>query len=47
MLQVLDLLQPEMERMACFIRMPREESIQEIKCQLIELIRTNAAVCDG
>lgn len=41
MLQVLDLLQPEMERMACFIKMPREESIQEIKSQLIELIRKN------
>lgn len=39
LLEVLNRFQSDMEYLACFIKMPREDSIQEMKAALIELIR--------
>ncbi|USG65101.1 hypothetical protein NDK47_23750 [Brevibacillus ruminantium] len=39
MLEIIDFLNPDMEYLANFIKLPREESIQEMKAAMIEAIR--------
>jgi hypothetical protein len=39
LMEIFDFLQPDMEYLACFIKMPREDSIQEMKVALMEAIR--------
>jgi hypothetical protein len=39
MMEVIDFLLPDMEYLANFIKLPREESIQEMKAAMIEAIR--------
>ncbi|SNT22744.1 Helix-turn-helix domain-containing protein [Anaerovirgula multivorans] len=37
--KVLEELEPHMEHLASFIKMPREDSLQEMKTRFIEVIR--------
>ncbi|KMZ44208.1 MULTISPECIES: hypothetical protein [Bacillales] len=39
-LTVLDFLLPDMEYLASFIKLPREESMQEMKTAMLEVIRS-------
>lgn len=39
LMEIIGYLEPDMEYLACFIRMSREDSIQEMKVAMIEAIR--------
>lgn len=39
LMNILDFLLPDMEQLACFIKLPREDSIQEMKTAMMEAIR--------
>lgn len=39
LLKILDFLHPDMEHLASFIKLPREESIQAMRVAMIEAIR--------
>lgn len=40
LLEIFEMYQPEMEYFASFIKMPREDSIQEMRAALMDLIRS-------
>lgn len=39
LIEIIEFLEPDMEYLACFIKMSREDSIQEMKVAMIEAIR--------
>ncbi|AYB39950.1 helix-turn-helix domain-containing protein [Brevibacillus laterosporus] len=39
LMEIIECLEPDMEYLACFIKMSREDSIQEMKVAMIEAIR--------